>query len=248
MAEITELNFYVCPYCLSDKLSLESEKINCQDCHQTYIWSKNRVPHFRVDERAEKSKLKDHQPAKNESDLTLDIGAGNLQEGKINIDLRSLPGIDVVCNGLYLPFRDGTFSKVTHNQVIEHVIYAEAKQLLEEIHRVLKPGGILEFWTPNFQALGVFQAWLKAPIDTVNHPRLPLAYCTLSGVQDYPENVHISLWTRKLIKLYTEEVGFKMIKNISEQEYSAKFRIMKFISLLMPNRRGQLHYVGKKPE
>ena len=46
-----------------------------------------------------------------------------------------------------LPFRDGSFDVVSANMVMEHVIGPEAA--LAEIHRVLSPGGIFIFHTPN---------------------------------------------------------------------------------------------------
>ena len=46
-----------------------------------------------------------------------------------------------------LPFEDGSFSLVTANMVVEHV--AEPETLLREVSRVLKPGGLFLFHTPN---------------------------------------------------------------------------------------------------
>jgi len=46
-----------------------------------------------------------------------------------------------------LPFRDETFSLVTANMVVEHVRNPE--RLLREVRRVLLPGGVFLFHTPN---------------------------------------------------------------------------------------------------
>ncbi len=46
-----------------------------------------------------------------------------------------------------LPFQDGSFDLVTANVVVEHV--GDPRALLAEIHRVLRPGGIFLFHTPN---------------------------------------------------------------------------------------------------
>src|SRR6516225_3837583 len=46
-----------------------------------------------------------------------------------------------------LPFADGSFNLVTANMVIEHVRAPEA--LLAEVRRVLAPGGVFLFHTPN---------------------------------------------------------------------------------------------------
>ncbi|MDB5035984.1 MAG: hypothetical protein JWQ98_3225 [Chlorobi bacterium] len=46
------------------------------------------------------------------------------------------------------PFGDGMFDGVVMLEIIEHVVAAEA--LLDEVYRVLKPGGFLILSTPNF--------------------------------------------------------------------------------------------------
>jgi len=48
---------------------------------------------------------------------------------------------------LRLPFRDNSFDLVTANMVFEHIKLPEI--VLTEVYRVLKPGGILLFHTPN---------------------------------------------------------------------------------------------------
>jgi len=48
---------------------------------------------------------------------------------------------DVFADGALLPFRDDTFDTVLLLEVLEHV--AHPAQVLAEIHRVLKPGGVL---------------------------------------------------------------------------------------------------------
>ncbi|HWR17304.1 MAG TPA: class I SAM-dependent methyltransferase [Terriglobales bacterium] len=48
----------------------------------------------------------------------------------------------------YLPFRDQTFDLITANMVVEHV--ENPAPLLREVHRVLRPGGVFLFHTPNF--------------------------------------------------------------------------------------------------
>jgi SAM-dependent methyltransferase len=46
-----------------------------------------------------------------------------------------------------LPFEDASFSLVTANMVVEHV--EQPERLLREVNRVLKPGGVFLFHTPN---------------------------------------------------------------------------------------------------
>ncbi|MBT8228697.1 MAG: methyltransferase domain-containing protein, partial [Bacteroidia bacterium] len=48
---------------------------------------------------------------------------------------------------LDLPFEEGTFDIVVSSEVIEHV--PDPLKAITEMHRVLKPGGILVLTTPN---------------------------------------------------------------------------------------------------
>lgn len=57
-----------------------------------------------------------------------------------------------------LPFRDGAFDLVTANMVVEHL--RDAPEILQEIRRVLKPGGLFIFHTPNYLNFSIFGASL----------------------------------------------------------------------------------------
>jgi len=68
----------------------------------------------------------------------------------IDPDLQSLEANDVVRHrvaGLKLPFRDGSFDLITANMVFEHL--ADPVGVLRDIGRVLAPGGLCIFHTPN---------------------------------------------------------------------------------------------------
>lgn len=54
----------------------------------------------------------------------------------------------VIGNIEQLPFNDNAFDLITANMVVEHV--ENPSPLLREIHRVLRPGGVFLFHTPNF--------------------------------------------------------------------------------------------------
>lgn len=77
-------------------------------------------------------------------------------------------GIDVVQTDLDdgLPFEDGAFETVHANQVIEHV--RRTDRFLEEIHRVLAPGGLACISTNNLASwhnvLSLVLGWQPPPI------------------------------------------------------------------------------------
>lgn len=87
----------------------------------------------------------------------LNIGAGGdirpVSEGWMNADIRSLPGIDVICDARDLPFTDGAFDEVLARDLIEHIPPAETRKALEEWTRVLRPGGTLSLRFPDLRKI-----------------------------------------------------------------------------------------------
>ena len=69
-----------------------------------------------------------------------------IQEGR-----RIFPEAHFLCSTLpELPFEDESFDNVLCLEVIEHLKEKEVLRLLDEIHRILKPSGILFISSPNF--------------------------------------------------------------------------------------------------
>ncbi len=70
----------------------------------------------------------------------------------------------VCANVNNLPFKDGVFNLVTANMVVEH--FDDPGRALKEVSRVLRPGGIFMFHTPNAYGYGTILGrlvpeWLK---------------------------------------------------------------------------------------
>ena len=76
--------------------------------------------------------------------MRLILGCGiKPEEGAVNLDIRELPGVQVVhdLNVFPYPFKDGEFDFVKAEDVIEHI--PDAIQMVKECWRILKPGGVL---------------------------------------------------------------------------------------------------------
>jgi len=74
----------------------------------------------------------------------LNLGCGELpQSSCLNVDKRRTSIVDVIADldlkGFYFPFKDEQFEAVYIIDVIEHL--DDVIKVMEEIHRVLKPGG-----------------------------------------------------------------------------------------------------------
>lgn len=80
----------------------------------------------------------------------LHIGAGPQRiDGWLNTDL--IAGDAYVDLGRRLPFADGTFAYAFGEHVIEHLPQRVGAALMAELHRVLRPGGVLRLTTPDLQ-------------------------------------------------------------------------------------------------
>lgn len=79
------------------------------------------------------------------------LGAGpaaHKRPGLVNVDMRKFPGIDIVhdLNVLPWPFEDGEAYHVNATHILEHLENLPAT--MDEIHRILCPGGSLYIEVP----------------------------------------------------------------------------------------------------
>ena len=95
-----------------------------------------------------------------EGAIKINLGSGLRRiEGFINIDNRPEVNPDVVCDITHgLPFDDSSVDYVRAHDVLEHIPLGKTLPAIEEIYRVLKPGGIFESFTPDAErGQGAFQ-------------------------------------------------------------------------------------------
>ncbi len=87
-----------------------------------------------------------------ESPCALDIGCGNKKQWDcaIGVDRHMHPAVDVIAEiERGLPFADGSIDHVFAVHFLEHV--HNIIGIMNEIHRVLRPGGVLHVMVPNWQ-------------------------------------------------------------------------------------------------
>src|SRR4051794_2162514 len=84
----------------------------------------------------------------------LHIGAGKRKiAGAVTLDINPRVNPDVVwdLNVFPYPFPDSTFDRIVCEHVIEHL--AQVISVMEELHRVTKPGGRIYVTVPHFSSL-----------------------------------------------------------------------------------------------
>jgi SAM-dependent methyltransferase len=82
--------------------------------------------------------------------LKLNLGCGHfILPGWVNVDVASLPGVDVVhdLNKLPLPFENESVDEILCDDVLEHLDYPP---ILKDCHRILIAGGKLRVHVPHF--------------------------------------------------------------------------------------------------
>lgn len=84
----------------------------------------------------------------------LNLGCGgHLLEGWVNADFAYQKGITYVDARRPLPFEAQTFSLVYSSHMLEHLGRAEARQLVREVFRVLRPGGVARIVVPDLEQI-----------------------------------------------------------------------------------------------
>ena len=137
----------------------------------------------------------------------LDIGCGS---SRIVLDLPDAVALDVAAHkvrwlrarhrevvqgsGDSLPFADASFAAVISSQVIEHV--PDRPEVLGEMDRVLRPGGVLVLGTPDYGR------WLWHAIEWVYGAVLPGAYA----------HEHITHYTREGLTARLRAAGYEVLE------------------------------------
>ena len=116
----------------------------------------------------------------------------------INVDIRSLKGVDVVCDVKHLPFPDECFERVLASDIIEHFPLSETEKLLKEWTRVLKTGGHIKFRTPSLK-------WVVNHYNATGDAKFVSWH--IFGGQDYETNFHYVIfdkgWLEKMCNKFS---------------------------------------------
>lgn len=94
-------------------------------------------------------------PQNKDGKVYVNLGCGaNTSPEFINVDTRAMPNVHYIHEVQKLPmFADNSVDLLYASHLLEHVPRNEVIQTLREWRRVLKPGGVLRFGVPDFDAL-----------------------------------------------------------------------------------------------
>jgi predicted SAM-dependent methyltransferase len=138
--------------------------------------------------------------------LRLNLGCGHIAlPGYVNVDMRELPGVDVIAEAGYLPFEPDSVDEIHSAHLLEHFPQeAIRRRLLPYWHSLLRPGGIFRAVTPDAAAMLPAVADGSYSFDDFRE--------VVFGAQDYAGDYHYNLFTPDSLRGLLAEVGFSDIE------------------------------------
>lgn len=100
----------------------------------------------------------ERSPSAKPEDLRLNLGSGRKRyKGFINVDKQPLPETDMIWDleKTPMPFETDSVSEVICEHVLEHI--TGFVPLMEDIHRVCRPGAVIKVMVPYFRYEGAFR-------------------------------------------------------------------------------------------
>jgi predicted SAM-dependent methyltransferase len=92
----------------------------------------------------------------------INIDSDSLEELKVRYPDQPFPeGVEIYDYDIFnLPFPDDSVDEVRADSLVEHLSFIEEAKFFYEVKRVIKPGGIFQFSTPDFEKIA--ELWLAA--------------------------------------------------------------------------------------
>ena len=148
----------------------------------------------------------------------LHIGCGMHKiPGAIGLDITALPDVDVVMDldKDKLPFADNTFDIVYAYHVLEHL--RNLSDVLAEIHRVCKPGAVVDILVPYYTCVGAF--------GDPTHVRF-FTYRTLEHFADTSDKERYTWFSSTRFQMGKRHIGFGKV---------FRFLLIEFLANRFPN-------------
>ena len=168
------LDLLICPACSANTPKETDCNLTCNSCGNSYRIDSGKIffteQFFDIDKWENKSsdfdllkrgeasyrridkidgpRIRDLKSYLNVSGVALNLGSGtDNYEGYINIDLGKYPNVNIVSSLENIPYKDSSIDLLVSNSVLEHIY--DYKTVIEEVYRVLKPGGYLYLSIPS---------------------------------------------------------------------------------------------------
>lgn len=144
------------------------------------------------------------------SGIKLNLGSGHVSlPDYINVDMRDIPGVDVVAAVDALPFEKGEVSEIFSAHVLEHFPKEElTRKLLPYWFSLLKAGGTFKAVVPDAKAMIRNAADGAYPFEHFRE--------VFFGAQDYDGDFHYNMFTAESLTSTLEAAGFINVRVLAE--------------------------------
>jgi SAM-dependent methyltransferase len=158
-----------------------------------------------VPQEAGESKVVDPEHVESlrrEGPFRLNLGCGHLAlEGYVNVDMRPLPGVDVVARLDDIPFEVGTVDEIFSAHVLEHFTLVDLRrELLPHWFELLRPGGEFRAVVPDADAMA--RGLVDGSVSFEDYAAV------LMGGQEYDGDFHFSVFTPESMCELLSSAGF----------------------------------------
>lgn len=134
----------------------------------------------------------------------LNLGSGGKRyQDYTNCDINPGKDIEEVFSMDAIPYPDKSIMAIHSEHAIEHLNHRQAQKALDEIYRVLVPGGNLHLQIPDLEEC------CRKFIEVPQHRNW--YRWTIYGAQRFPGDNHQTGWTLDEIKTDVEKRGFKLV-------------------------------------
>lgn len=140
-------------------------------------------------------------------DILIHIGCGELNSPEfINVDAKPFPHVHVVTENIVdLPMLgSGTADLIYMCHILEHIKRREVLEVLWEMKRILKKGGILRLSVPDFDQL--------IEIYTASGNNIDAIFTLLMGGQNERYDIHYSIFNFRYLSGLFNKAGFNEVR------------------------------------
>lgn len=157
--------------------------------------------------------------------VRLNLGCGHLPlDGYLNVDMRDLPGVDVVAEVAGLPFAPGTVAEIHSAHLLEHFPIEHLRRVvLPHWRTLLRPGGALRAVVPDAEAMLADFAAGAMSFDDLRE----VTY----GLQDYDGDYHFTMFSRDGLAGLLNDAGFSELAFAAQARRNGKCREMEVVGI-----------------
>jgi len=146
-------------------------------------------------------------PQNRDAKVLVHIGCGEQNgPGFINIDARPFPHVHIITDDIssLVEFKDSEVDLIYMCHVLEHFKEDNLREVLSEMKRILKKGGVLRISVPDFDRLIEVYNGTGMDINAIKY--------VLMGGQQHKYDLHYSLFNQKHLSELLKEAGFAKIR------------------------------------